>query len=162
MLIGPHASNLIAEIILTVVDEKLADKYSFIRNIDDYECYVESYDEGERFIADLSEALREFDLPINRKKTEIISLPIASVTHWVQKINEAIVLFLDGKEEIKRNDIQVFLNTGLALVDSSKDAAVLKYCLKVIAKKKLQKDAVEYYVKTTMHLSFIYQTFADC
>lgn len=158
LLIGPHASNLVAELILTIVDERLSSKYSFVRNIDDYECFVESYEEGERFIAELSEALREFDLPINRKKTEIVPLPLASVTHWVRKINEAIVLFLDSKEKISRNDIQAFLDTAVILINESKDVAVLKYCIKVIygKKDKLKHDAIEYYIKTVFHLSFIY------
>ena len=54
LLIGPHASNLISEIILVVVDRKLLDsQYRFIRNIDDYDCYVSSYEEGQRFITAL-------------------------------------------------------------------------------------------------------------
>ena len=39
LLIGPHASNLISEIILTCVDKKLIDNgWQYIRNIDDYTC----------------------------------------------------------------------------------------------------------------------------
>lgn len=45
LLIGPHASNLLSEVILTTVDRKLYDMgYRYYRNIDDYECYPD--DEG--------------------------------------------------------------------------------------------------------------------
>lgn len=77
LLIGPHASNLLSEIILTVVDKKLYDKgHRYTRNIDDYDCYVDSRDTAQLFLRDLEEALREFDLPLNHKKTKVIELPI--------------------------------------------------------------------------------------
>ncbi|RIY18499.1 hypothetical protein CJI56_07825, partial [Gardnerella vaginalis] len=41
LLIGPHTSNILSEIILCAIDENLSKKYmSYIRNIDDYICYV--------------------------------------------------------------------------------------------------------------------------
>ena len=39
-----------------------------IRNIDDYECYVHSYDEAQRFLANLESILDEYDLHLNHKK----------------------------------------------------------------------------------------------
>lgn len=37
ILIGPHSSNILSEIILTVVDRKLYEKhYRYVRAIDDY------------------------------------------------------------------------------------------------------------------------------
>jgi len=50
VLIGPHASNLISEIILVTVDKELTSAgFKYIRNIDDYTCYVDSYEEADRF-----------------------------------------------------------------------------------------------------------------
>ena len=50
LLIGPHSSNVVSELILTVIDANLYNKgYRFIRNIDDYSCYVASQQEGEDF-----------------------------------------------------------------------------------------------------------------
>lgn len=47
LLIGPYASNLLSEVILTVIDKKLYNKgYRYYRNIDDYECYVDSYEKA--------------------------------------------------------------------------------------------------------------------
>lgn len=50
ILIGPHISNLISGILLTSVDKELRDKYDYIRNIDDYTCYVNTYERAENFL----------------------------------------------------------------------------------------------------------------
>lgn len=49
LLIGPHTSNLISELILTTVDNQLKSKYKYIRKVDDYTCYVEKYEDAESF-----------------------------------------------------------------------------------------------------------------
>lgn len=68
-MIGPHASNLLSELILTVVDKNLYDKdWRYIRNIDDYTCYVESMEDGQKFLLELGSELRQFDLTLNFKK----------------------------------------------------------------------------------------------
>ena len=79
LMIGPHASNLLSEIILTAVDKELCGKYQYIRNIDDYTCYVPSMEHAQNFLTDLRECLRAYDLSINYRKTQIISLPLAMV-----------------------------------------------------------------------------------
>lgn len=73
LLIGPHSSNVVSELILTVIDANLYNKgYRFIRNIDDYSCYVASQQEGEGFILSLQEELSKFRLRLNQKKTEVL------------------------------------------------------------------------------------------
>lgn len=49
ILIGPHSSNLISEIILVAIDTELK-KYNYVRNIDDYTCYTESRRGGTIYI----------------------------------------------------------------------------------------------------------------
>lgn len=47
ILIGPHASNVLSEIILVCIDNELLEKgWKYIRNIDDYTCYVNSYEDA--------------------------------------------------------------------------------------------------------------------
>lgn len=59
LLIGPHVSNLLSEIILVKIDKILYDKgWRYIRNIDDYTCYVSTYEDGQLFLTELSEQLR--------------------------------------------------------------------------------------------------------
>lgn len=63
ILIGPDASNLIAEILLTRIDKELISAgYRYIRNIDDYACFVNSQDAAERFLIDLDKQLLTYGL----------------------------------------------------------------------------------------------------
>ena len=49
VLIGPHSSNVVSEILLTPVDETLINKgFRFKRAIDDYTCFVDTYPEAEK------------------------------------------------------------------------------------------------------------------
>ena len=72
LLIGPHASNILSEIVLTDIDRTLVASYGrYSRHIDDYEYAAKTYEEAESFIRNLSIQLRERELRINEKKTEI-------------------------------------------------------------------------------------------
>ena len=77
VLIGPHVSNLIGEIILSSVDNELYADWNYTRNIDDYTCFVKTREEAQLFLVALSSALRKYDLTLNHKKTEIAELPTA-------------------------------------------------------------------------------------
>jgi len=156
LLIGPHASNLLSEIILTNVDKTLYDKgFRFIRNIDDYTCYTQSYEKAQRFLVELSANLRLFDLTLNHKKTRISELPIASTEQWVRKINT--FSSFDMKDKMDYKDVQAYIDLALDLMaQNSENAAILKYAIKVLANKKLTNNAKQYLVKTVLHLCIIY------
>lgn len=156
LLIGPHASNLISEIILTCVDKKLYDKgWRYLRNIDDYNCYVDSHANAEKFLTDLNEALREFDLPINYKKTSIQELPKASTNHWIRGLAAAIPS--DENIPIDFKMARSYLDTAISLMESNdNDAAILKYAIKVISKRKLSYNAKQYCLKTIEHYAVLY------
>lgn len=156
LLIGPHVSNLLSEIILVKVDKVLYDAgFRYTRNIDDYSCYVSSYEEGQRFLTKLTEQLRAYDLTLNHKKTSIEELPKASIEQWVRKIN-AFTAF-DTKEEMNFKEVRAYLDMAIDLMqDNNDNAAILNYAMKVLAKKKLTENAQTYYVKTMGHLVIIY------
>lgn len=155
VLIGPHASNLISEIILVNVDSKISRKFDYIRNIDDYECYVKTYEEAEQFLIDLSSELKKFGLILNHKKTEIHKLPLASTSHWVRKIKTFI--FPNNENDLKLSDVRAFLDIALDLMrDNKENAAILNYAIKVLSKKRLTNNAKNYFIKTIHHLITIY------
>ena len=156
LLIGPHASNLISEIILTCVDNNLISKNrKFIRNIDDYTCYTSSLEEAEKFITELNEALREYDLPINYKKTTIEELPKASTQQWIRLLNGTITISDD--EQLRYPIARTYLDTAISLMEqNNKNAAILKYAIKLIGKKKLTDNAKNYCLKTILHYAIIY------
>ena len=155
LLIGPHASNILSEIILTVVDKNLSRKWQYIRNIDDYTCYVNSYADAQQFLIDLSAQLRSFDLPLNHKKTRIEELPVVSTTHWVQQLNAFVFSTSYGKVDYKR--AQAYLDLAVALMaENGNNSAILNYAIKVLAKKDLTSNAKQYCLKTILHMAVIY------
>ena len=154
LLIGPYASNLLSEIILTVVDKKLYDKgYRYYRNIDDYECYVESYERAQCFLHDLEEALREFDLPLNHKKTAILSLPVAMAEKWIHKLNSYLAI---TKDEMNYTEVNAYLDLALSLATETGNSAVLNYAIKTLAGKKLTANAKKLAAQRIMHMSDVY------
>ena len=154
LLIGPYASNLLSEVILTVVDKKLYDKgYRYYRNIDDYECYVESYEKAQCFLHELEEALREFDLPLNHKKTAILTLPVAMAEKWVHKLNSYLAT---TKKEINYKEANAYLDLALGLATETDNSAVLNYAIKTLAGKKLTGNAKVLAAQRIMHMSDVY------
>ena len=138
LLIGPHTSNLLSEIILTVVDKKLYEKgYRYARNIDDYDCYVDSHDEAQRFLRDLEEALREFDLPLNHKKTKVIELPIGIEKNWKHQLSDLPKMGASGMVEYPQ--VNTFIDTALMLASEMGDIAIINYAIKKLKGSKLSR-----------------------
>lgn len=154
LLIGPVTSNLLSEIILTVVDKKLYDKgYRYSRNVDDYECYTDSYEHSQRFLHDLEEALREYDLPLNHKKTSISPLPIAATEKWIHKLNSYLSI---ANDIINYKEVNAYLDLAIGLANDYGDSAVLKYAIKALSGKHLTDNAKKLAAQRIMHVSAIY------
>lgn len=161
LLIGPHSSNLISEIILISVDNELTSHgFKFVRNIDDYTCYVETYEEAERFFMCLSEELKKYELTLNNKKSKIIPLPLASVKNWVTKLNHfnfTNTYIVNNKEAIRVKELKGFLDFAIELMlDEGSDASIVNYAIKIISNKHLDKNAKDYFVKQIHHLVLLY------
>jgi len=161
VLIGPHASNLIAEIILVTVDNELTSEgFKYVRNIDDYTCYVESFDEADRFFLCLSEELKKYELCLNNKKSKTVPLPQASVKNWVTKLNHFNFVnkyLVNNKEGIRVKELKGFLDFAIELMlEEDSDAAIINYAIKIISKKYLGKNAKDYYIKQIHHLVLLY------
>jgi hypothetical protein len=161
VLIGPHSSNLISEIILVSVDYELTSQgFNYIRNIDDYSCYVDSYEEAERFFLCLSEELKKYELTLNNKKSKIIPLPQASVKNWVTKLNHfnfTNTYIVEDKEAIRVKELKGFLDFAIELMlEEDNDASIVNYAIKIISNKHLDKNAQDYYIKQIHHLVLLY------
>jgi hypothetical protein len=161
VLIGPHASNLISEIILTKVDKELKKKgFEYIRHIDDYTCYTKSYEEAEKFFLDLSTELSKYELSLNLKKSEILPLPKASVKNWVNRLSHYVFVNTYeyfNKEGIRIRELQGFIDFAIDLMLKEKsDASILNYAIKIIAKKHLGIGAKGYYLKQIHHLVLLF------
>lgn len=155
LLIGPHASNLLSEIILTVVDKKLYDKgYRYARNIDDYDCYVDSHAEAQRFLRDLEEALREFDLPLNHKKTKVIELPIGIEKNWKHQLSDLPKVGESGMVEYPQ--VNTFIDTALKLATETGDFAIINYAIKKLKGSNLSGNGKKLAAKRFMHMAVLY------
>lgn len=87
--IGPDASLVVAEVLLSAVDARLAARAGVIRGlryIDDYELAFESRGAAEEGLGALEQALGEFELELNPRKTSIEELPAAHEHSWVSAI----------------------------------------------------------------------------
>lgn len=155
LLIGPHTSNLLSEIILTVVDKKLYDKgYRYTRNIDDYNCYVGSHDEAQRFLQDLEQALREFDLPLNHRKTKIIELPIGIEKNWKHQLSDLPKVGTSGMVEYPQ--VNTFIDTALSLATETGDFAIINYAIKKLKGAQLSDNGKKLAAKRFMHMAALY------
>lgn len=155
VLIGPHASNLVGEIILTSVDLELTGKWSYVRNIDDYSCFVNTYEEAKLFLTELSSALRKYDLAINHKKTEISILPMAMTEQWVRQVGNPQSFFKNGIMDYI--GVRSYLDSAIEVMQRNKEnSAILNYAIKALPAEKMSANAIDYCVKTVFHLSLIY------
>lgn len=170
LLIGPHASNIISEVILTQIDLDLQAKKHFKvkRHVDDYRFYAASFDQAERFIKDLGMALRAYEMSLNEKKTKILSLPRPSEDDWVLVLNRH-PLPRDG--ELKYSEIRSFLDRALTCAQEVGKLTPLNYAIKVLAKshgknnpgdpvepapRKLSLRAKRMYAQEAMNLALAY------
>ena len=132
LLIGPHASNIISEIILTQIDADLQKKgyRKVYRHVDDYRFYATSFEEAERFIKDLGLALRAFEMSLNEKKTKISPLPSPSDEDWILALNR----FHFSNDELKFSEIRSYLDLALTCGQALGKSTPLNYAIKVLAK----------------------------
>ena len=155
LLIGPHASNLLGEIILSAVDEKLSQKWNYIRHIDDYTCFVKSREDAQLFLIDLASELREYDLVLNHKKTEISELPLAMTKQWTRQVGNPAGFYRKGRMDYI--GARSYFDSAIEIMQNNKeDAAILNYAIKALPVASMTLNAIDYCVKTIMHLCLIY------
>lgn len=84
--IGPDTSLVVAEIVLSAVDQELAGRIKNIRGLrymDDIELFFPDPSAAETGLARLQEALLEFELRLNPRKTTVEQAPIGIEPEWV-------------------------------------------------------------------------------
>ncbi len=87
--IGPDTSLVIAEIVLSAIDEDLSIKLGKspgFRYVDDFEFGFKTKADAVEGLAAIRDALREYELDTNEPKTEIIELPAPIESRWVAQL----------------------------------------------------------------------------
>lgn len=156
ILIGPHASNILSEIILTKIDNALGSKeWKYIRNIDDYTCFVKSKDEAYKFLIELGDQLKKYNLSLNYKKTSINELPFALTSSWKHKLDNLSIYYRNNCFDYK--SIKSYFDDAVDLMSANdKNAAILNYAIKCIPSDDLSANAKEYCVTYVLHLCLLY------
>lgn len=157
ILIGPHTSNILSEIILCKIDKELCKHWDYVRNIDDFCCYVKSREDADNFLIDLNRCLNEYGLSLNHKKTEIYELPVGIVKRWVRQLKNKSLYFGKFKPYVEYPEVQEFLDYCIELISKNKEnVSILLYALKILNKNNLTYNSQIYLIKTMVALSLIY------
>ena len=155
LLIGPHPSNVVSEIILTRIDNEMIQKgyERFRRYIDDYTFYAQTHDEAEKFIHDLGMQLREYELVLNKSKTEILPMPLPIKEDWVRELNS---FRLPAKgTTVRFGTVRSLLDLALELAHGSETYAVLNYAIKMVPST-LDSRAKRLFVQEAINLALLY------
>ncbi len=132
LLIGPDASSIISEIILTRIDTELQSKgrAKVVRHIDDYRFYADTAEEAEGFIRDLGLSLRAYEMSLNEKKTKILKLPRPSAENWRLALNRFV--FPEG-QDIRFSVVRSYLDLALEFAQTLEKSTPLNYAIKALA-----------------------------
>ncbi len=125
LLIGPAVSNILAELVLQRVDERLA-SYSYVRYIDDYTAYFPTRDEAEQFLVDLQRALSEYRLDLNTRKTYIKSLREGVADAWMAEVLSHIPADDSDLSAVR------FLQHAESMAHHNPSASVMKFAAKTL------------------------------
>lgn len=125
----------------------------FSRYIDDYTFYAKTYDEAEKFIHDLGMQLREYELVLNGRKTEILPMPLPIKKDWVRELNS---FRLPAKGvTVRFGTVRSLLDLALKLAHGAETYAVLNYAIKMVPPS-LDSRAKRLFVQETINLALLY------
>ena len=160
IIIGPHTSNVISEIILTKIDFEMNKKgfKQFTRHIDDYEYPAKTYKEAEDFIREIGMQMREYELVLNERKTEILPLPIPREENWIRELNR--YQWSSDDDCIHFGEVSSFMDLALDLAHAAENLAVLNYAIKMVPSR-LNDRAKRLFVQQAANLALLYPYLAS-
>jgi len=153
--IGPATSNIVSEILLHTIDEKLSEDYPHhIRYIDDYTSFHETREKAENFVIDLEKYLAEYKLILSINKTSIVEQPVSLSDDWVSDLTTR----MPNEEIIKSASAIRFLDYANQLRQKHPDGSVLKYAVKSIINKldvKAESPVLDYIFNTAIKFPIV-------
>lgn len=126
--IGPDASLIISEILLTAIDDlfQQTTRVRGLRYVDDYELIFSSTSEAEDALAGLERMLATFGLEPNPKKTRIEQLPVPHEFPWVREIR---VLPLRNSKLSQPRDLLRIFDRAFEYARLNPDEHILRYAV---------------------------------
>ena len=143
--IGPDISFIIAEVILSHIDNLIDDALKkngcgnicWIRRVDDCEFACNNKEQANKALAIIQSILNDFELELNNHKTEIIYLPTSVTNEEIQKICEYELASNEKNRKRILNYFEAFKNNT---------KGVLKYAVKSIKIESLMGDFKELFI----------------
>ena len=140
--IGPDTSFIIAELLLSSIDEDFCTKIEETglrakgyRSYDDFEIGFTSRTDAENAIAMLEGVLSEYELQLNPNKTTIVELPIPVEPSWVSELR---LYNLDRRSQSWK--LRGYFDRAFELSRLNPDAEVLKYAIQRLRSVNIDKD----------------------
>lgn len=135
--IGPDSSFMVAEILTTYIDEKIAARFPDIkacRYYDDYSLFVSSRDEAEIVVRYIQQVLGELELFINDHKLAIQEAP----RHFLDDFSETLAPFKFNEKKVE-SSLQQYFNLLWKLCECSPNRinTIIRYGLKPLLNSKL-------------------------
>jgi hypothetical protein len=126
--IGPDLSLLIAEMLLSAVDQELVNSTSVrgLRYIDDYELSFNTLAEAERVQGVLQGLLSDYELALNGAKTIIHQLPLQLQDPWISELGH---FDLRIRERGQHTDLLRYFDRAFELARTHPSEGVLKYAV---------------------------------
>jgi hypothetical protein len=142
--VGPDSSKIIAEIVMSAVDKRMiqlsgAKPLIYVRHVDDYWIGGHSYDECERYLANLRLALSDFSLDINELKTRIISTKFVFGDTWPSQIERAISEEFLPYGQADADSVAV-LGTIVEQTVASNDDGIIKRAIRIFDRRRLWRN----------------------
>jgi Reverse transcriptase (RNA-dependent DNA polymerase) len=130
--IGPDASLVVAEVLLTAVDETILSQYSDIlrgfRYVDDYELSFAKLSEAEQMLTELQGVLAQYELTLNPRKTQLEESPRNIVDRWAVELGR-FPLRDSASPAGQRNDILAMVSRAFEVASEHAETPVLRYVI---------------------------------
>lgn len=137
--IGPITSNIIAEIILCEIDDKLKTKINKgKRYVDDYMLFFNSIYDAEDAFKELQKYLLDYQLEINSNKTKIENMPYQIEENW---INDLTTFFSNSLFLKQKSFLTKLYNKVLELKKANPNKYVIKYLVTILEDIFIEEDS---------------------
>ena len=129
--IGPDTSFIVAEMLLSSVDEEFCSRMAAehlqvngYRSFDDFEFGFTARADAEAAVSILQKVLAEYEMQLNPSKTHIVELPVPLEPAWVSELRS----FRFDSAPFKW-DLRKYFDRAFELSRSHRDSEVLKYAI---------------------------------
>lgn len=131
--IGPDTSRVISEIVLSSVDHLMPKRFTYdgFHYVDDYEFAFNTKESANECFTSFYEALAEYELSPNLRKTHIYTLPYKHESEWLNALR-GFVFVANGVERQKHN-LQAFFDLLIQLSEKHEEDSVIKWAMAKLA-----------------------------